>query len=110
MDDFFPCLALVGVLFLIFGFLAVRRYNHYRKAISLAEQGLPHPEPKTGLLRWGILVTALGLVLSVGLYIVGFAGGNDYPLRLGPWMLGGFVPLLLGLSLILFHFLFQNSA
>lgn len=110
MDVLFPCLALVGALFLIFGFLALWRYTQYRKAISLAERGLPRPEPKTGVLRWGILITTLGLVLSAGLYIIGFAAGVGYPLRLGPWMLGGLVPLFLGLTLILFHFLFQNSA
>lgn len=110
MDVLFPCLALVGALFLIFGFLALRRYTQYRKAISLAEQALPRPEPKTRVLRWGILITVLGLILSIGLYTIGFAAGNGYPLHLGPWMLGGLVPLFIGLSLILFHFLFQNSA
>jgi len=32
-----------------------------------------------------------------------------YPLHLGPWMLGGFVPLFLGLGLILSHFLTQKD-
>jgi len=34
----------------------------------------------------------------------GFSAGNDYPLYLGPWVPGGFVPLFLGLGLILLHF------
>ncbi|MBK8616389.1 MAG: hypothetical protein IPN96_04585 [Anaerolineales bacterium] len=33
-------------------------------------------------------------------YPIGFDSGNNYPLHLGPWMLGGFVPLFLGLGLI----------
>ena len=65
------------------------------------------PEQKTGkgLLRWGVVVTGLGIALSLGLYTIGFSAGDNYPLHLGPWMLGGFVPLFLGLSLILIHIL-----
>lgn len=111
MSDLFPCLGFVGALAIIFGFFAFLRYMRYRETISLAERGLPGPEPKpgSGLLRWGIVLTGLGLALSLGLYPLGFSAGYDYPLRLGPWMLGGFVPLLLGLSLILSHFLNQKE-
>jgi hypothetical protein len=107
MSDLIPCLGVIGVLAIIFGFLAFLRYLNYRETITLAEKGLPRPEPRTksGLLRWGILITALGLALSVGLYLIGFSSGQTYPLGLGLWMLGGFVPLFLGLGLILLHFL-----
>jgi uncharacterized protein DUF6249 len=106
--DLVPCISIVSVLLAIFGFL---RYMNYRETISLAEKGLTRPEPKTesGLLRWGILITALGLALSLGLYPVGFSSGYDYPLHLGPWMLGGFVPLFLGLGLILLHVLTRKN-
>jgi hypothetical protein len=106
-----PCISIVSILLVIIGFLAFLRYMNYRETISLAERGLTRPEPKRGkgLLRWGILVTVLGIVLSLGLYPLGFAAGVDYPLRLGPWMLGGLIPLFLGLSLILSHFLFQKD-
>ena len=109
--DLVPCISIVSVLLVIFGFLAFLRYMNYRETISLAEQGLTRPEPKTGsgLLRWGILITALGLALSLGLYPVGFSSGYDYPLHLGPWMLGGFVPLFLGLGLILLHVLTRKN-
>jgi hypothetical protein len=107
MADLIPCLAIIGSLVIIFGFLAFLRYMNYRETIELAEKGLTRPEPKTrsGLLRWGIVITALGLALSLGLYPLGFSSGEPYPLHLGPWMLGGFVPLFLGLGLILLHFL-----
>ena len=107
MNDIIPCLAVIGSLAIIFGFLAFLRYMNYRETITLAEKGLSRPEPKTkkGLLHWGILITALGLALSIGLYPIGFSSGASYPLGLGPWMLGGFVPLFLGLGLILLHFL-----
>ena len=111
MNDIFPCLGILGALGIIFGFLAFIRYMNYKETIALAEKGLARPEQKgrSGLLRWGIVITALGVALSLGLYPIGFSGGYDYPLRLGPWMLGGFVPLFLGLGLILLHFLTQKE-
>jgi hypothetical protein len=83
----------------------------YKETIALAEKGLSRAERKSrhGLLRWGILITGLGLALSLGLYPLGFSAGYEYPLRLGPWMLGGLVPLFLGLALILSHFLTQKD-
>lgn len=111
MSDLIPCFAILGSLGIIFGFLAFLRYINYRETLALAEKGLSRPErkPGSGLLRWGILITALGLALTVGLYPMGFSDGYDYPLHLGPWMLGGFVPLFLGLGLILLHVLTRKN-
>lgn len=114
MNDIIPCLGVTGSLAIIFGFFAFLRYMNYRETIALAEKGLSRPErfeakDNKGLLRWGILVTALGIALSLGLYFAGFNSSQNYPLRLGPWMLGGFVPLFLGLGLILLHFLTQKD-
>lgn len=111
MNDIIPCLAVIGSLAIIFGFLAFLRYMNYRETIALAEKGLTRPEPRaqSGLLRWGILITALGLALSLGLYPLRFSSGVSYPFGLGPWMLGGFVPLFLGLGLILLHVLTRKN-
>jgi hypothetical protein len=111
MDDLVPCLSIVSVLLVIFGFLAFMRYINYKETLALAEKGLTKPESKPGknLLRWGIIITALGLPLTIGLYLVGFSSGDNYPLQLGPWMLGGFVPLFLGLGLILTHYLTERN-
>ena len=111
LSDFIPCVSIVSVLLVIFGFIAFLRYLNYRETIALAEKGLTRPESKTksGLLRWGIVITALGLALSLGLYPLGFSAGDIYPLHLGPWMLGGFVPLFLGLGLVLLHILTQKD-
>ena len=110
-SDLVPCVSIVSVLLVIFGFVAFLRYMNYRETIALAERGLTRPETKggKGMLRWGIVITALGLALTIGLYPIGFSSGYDYPLHLGPWMLGGFVPLFLGLGLILLHFLTQKG-
>jgi len=106
-SDLVPCFSIVSVLLVIFGFLAFLRYMNYKETLALAEKGLTKPETKSGkgLLRWGILVTALGFALTLGLYAIGFASADNYPLHLGPWMLGGFVPLFLGIGLILVHYL-----
>lgn len=110
MNDILPCLGIVGTLTVIFGFLAFLRYMKYKETIALAEKGLTAPETKSGkaLLRWGIVITSLGLALTIGLYLAGFASAEEYPLHLGPWMLGGFVPLFLGLGLVLLHFLTEK--
>ncbi|KXK11253.1 MAG: hypothetical protein UZ14_CFX002002930 [Chloroflexi bacterium OLB14] len=111
MNDIIPCAGVVGILAIIFGFLAFLRYMNYKETIILAEKGLTKPEkkPSKGLLRWGIIITAIGLAFSIGLYSIGFASADSYPLHLGPWMLGGFVPLFLGLGLILLHYLTEKE-
>jgi hypothetical protein len=109
--DLVPCISIVSILLVIFGFLAFMRYLSYRETIALAEKGLTKPESKSsqGILRWGIIVTALGFALTIGLYLFGFDSADNYPLHLGPWMLGGFVPLFLGLGLVLLHYLTEKS-
>lgn len=111
MDSLIACLGVVGILVLIFGFLAFLRYMNYKETIALAEKGLTKFETKSGkgLLRWGIVLTSLGLALSLGLYFIGFDSADSYPLHLGPWMLGGFVPLFLGIGLILVHVLTEKE-
>ena len=111
MDGLIPCLGIFGILIIVFGFIAFIRYLNYRETLALAEKGLSRPEVKNGktLLRWGIMVTALGVALTIGLYPIGFFTGDSYPLHLGPWMLGGFIPLFLGLGLILLHYLTEKE-
>ena len=110
MRDIFPCLGIVGSLIVIFSLLAFMRYMKYKETIALAEKGFTTPESESNktLLRWGILITALGLALTIGLYSIGFASADTYPLHLGPWMLGGLIPLFLGLGLVLLHYLTEK--
>ena len=111
MDGLIPCLGVLGILIIVFGFVAFIRYLNYKETLALAEKGLSRPEEKNSktLLRWGIIVTALGVALTIGLYPIGFFTGDNYPLNLGPWMLGGFIPLFLGLGLVLLHFLTEKE-
>jgi hypothetical protein len=111
MNDILPCLGALGSLAMIFGFLAFLRYMNYKETIALAEKGLTRPESNSSkrLLRWGIIITLIGLALTIGLYLIGFNYASNYPLNLGPWMLGGFVPLFLGLGLVLLHYLTEKN-
>jgi len=111
-DDFLSVLGPVLILIVILGFIAYLRYMNFKENAMYAEKGVVKPvEQKNGkgALRWGILITALGVAFTVGLYPVGYAGGDEYPLHLGPWMLGGFVPLFIGLGLILMHYLTEKE-
>lgn len=110
-SDLVPCFSVVSILLVIFGFLAFLRYMNYKETIALAEKGLTRPESKSNknFLRWGIVVTAIGFALTIGLYTIGFDSSKNYPLHLGPWMLGGFVPLFLGLGLTLLYYLTEKE-
>jgi hypothetical protein len=96
-----------GVLLLIvFGFFGYLRYIRYRETLALAEKGLVKPQRNggegRGTLIWGIVITALGLALCLGLYPLGFMlGAADFPLYFGPWMVIGLVPTFFGLALVL---------
>jgi hypothetical protein len=49
-------------------------------------------------LRKGIMVTCIGLALFVGLSFIGMRGGSFYP---GPWLLGGLIPMFVGIAQII---------
>jgi hypothetical protein len=99
----------------VFGFAAFRRFLIYKETIALAERGLLRPERtnKDGkdTLRWGIVITAVGLALCIGLYPLGFLGGmgSRFPLYFGPWMLLGLIPTFFGLGLILIYVLTRED-
>jgi len=111
MNDIFLCFGALSALAIIFGFFAFLRYMNYKETLALAEKGLSSPERKSGqnLLCWGIIITALGAVLTIGLFFLGSDAGKNYPLSLGPWMLAGLVPLFFGLALMLIHYLNQKD-
>jgi hypothetical protein len=95
------------MLALIFGFFAYLRYLRYKETLALAEKGLLRPVENgagKGTLRWGIVITALGIALCLGLYPLGWVTGpNMFPLNFGPWMLVGLIPTFFGLALVLVY-------
>jgi hypothetical protein len=100
----------LGFFLLLFAFIVLMRYLSYRETLALAEKGLVRPDQGRGgngkdTLRWGIVITAIGLALSVGLYPIGLMPGFQFPLGLGPWMIVGLLPTFFGLGLILIYVL-----
>ena len=97
-----------GTLFLIvFGFFAYLRYLRHKEMVAMINKGImqaPLPANGKGALTWGIVITALGLALSAGLYPIGWLiTPNEFPLYFGPWMLVGLLPTFFGLALILIY-------
>lgn len=116
---------------LIFGFVLLSRYLKYRETKMLLEHGITPPQPSypppptpmsqvmpsrpaphrsRAQLTWGLVLSGVGLALTLGLWPIGLIangamgeGGPRFPLGIGPWMLGGFIPLFVGLALILGH-------
>ncbi|MBE0687398.1 MAG: hypothetical protein IH585_15525 [Anaerolineaceae bacterium] len=107
------CLGIFGFFVLLFGFLLLLRYLNYREKIKLAEKGIypqeaPETKPKKGLLVAGWIITIIGFLSTVvfwlfGISITGSGMGNNFPLGLGPWVLLGLFPLLLGLILLMIY-------
>jgi hypothetical protein len=98
------------MLLIVFGFFGYMRYLRYRETLILAEKGLLRVERSgsgKGTLRWGIVITALGFAMCLGLYPLGWMGGTggQFPLKFGPWMLVGLIPTFFGLALVLVYYL-----
>lgn len=104
----------LGLFFLTFIFIVAMRYIGFRETMQLAEKGLVRPGRGAGgngkdALRWGIVITAVGLALCAGLYPIGLLAGNTFPLGIGPWMIAGFLPTFFGLGLILIYVLTRDE-
>jgi hypothetical protein len=101
------------MLLIVLGFFGYMRWLRYKETVVLAEKGLLRPERNSGkgkgTLRWGIVITAFGLALCLGLYPIGFITGSEFPLRFGPWMLFGLIPTFFGLALVIIFYLTGGS-
>ena len=113
MSDFIPCAGTIVILFLIFGFILLMRYLNYRETMQLAEKGLVKPIRSNGngkaALIWGIIITAIGLALIIGLLPLGALMSTTIPFGFGPWMLVGLIPTFFGLALVLIHVLTREE-
>lgn len=110
-------------LIVIFGTIIVLRWFKHREIMAMVEKGvLPEQyaqytsasrgQRSRGMMGWGIAVTALGLALMAGLWPLGFArmgAEGPYPLRFGPWMLFGLIPLFIGLALLIIYFVTRKE-
>ncbi|TAK12861.1 MAG: hypothetical protein EPO32_07360 [Anaerolineae bacterium] len=118
MNDFFdiflPACASIIFIMVVMGvpflFAAYTRRLKHTEMMKMAELGLAKaPDTSNGngknTLRWGIVVTALGLALCIGLYPIGFVVETGFPLNFGPWMVVGLLPTFFGLALVLIYYL-----
>jgi hypothetical protein len=112
-------LVLIGWLVamaIFFGFIVMLRYLHHREKMALISHGInpeemPRRRRNRGMLRAGLIITMVGLALTIGLYPVGFFLPSIFvtPFHLGPWLLPGLIPLGVGIALIGSYYLEQNS-
>jgi sterol desaturase/sphingolipid hydroxylase (fatty acid hydroxylase superfamily) len=113
MNDIIPCVAGLGFTALVFGFILLLRFMAYRETLALAEKGLVKPQRNSNnksTLIWGIIITAVGLALILGLWPLGYAfESTEFPLGFGPWMLIGLVPTFFGVALILIYVLTREE-
>jgi hypothetical protein len=109
MNDFIPCAGSLTFVVVILAFIVVMRYLSYKETLSMAEKGYMPPVRVNGkgkaTLIWGIIITALGLALMIGLLPLGVMLNANVPFGFGPWMLAGLLPTFFGLALILIHVL-----
>jgi len=114
MDSLIPCFGGLGFVFLVFAFILAMRFMSYQETLKLAEKGLVRPARSSGgngkgALIWGIIITAVGLATTIGLFPLGFMIGSNAPLGFGPWMLAGLVPMFFGIALILIYVLTRET-
>lgn len=75
-----------------------------RMAQTMAPQPPPMPvrqwngDPQSGL-RKGIVTTCIGVALLIGLSFIGYH--SDGRMELGPWLLGGLIPMFVGIAQII---------
>jgi hypothetical protein len=106
----------LAALAIFFGFIILLRYLHHRETMALISHGI-NPERlhrqrrSRGMLRAGLIITMVGLALTIGLYPVGFFLPPTFatPFHLGPWLLPGLIPLGVGIALIGSYYLEQNA-
>lgn len=109
MEDVFGILAVGFSLTLIFsvvlGFVAFFRWLRYKETVELARQGLIRPPSRSRVGKAstpGVIITAIGLALTCGLSTIGLQPWNEL---LGPWLLGGLIPLFIGIGLLLLGYM-----
>ena len=113
MSDIIPCAGSLGFIGLVFGFILLMRFMAYKETLALAEKGLVKPVRNggngKGALIWGIIITFVGVALTIGMWPLGLMFHTELPLAFGPWMLAGLLPLFFGLALLLIYVLTREK-
>lgn len=99
-DLYYELVLPVVILVLMLVFVLIMRYFSYRERMALIKQGFVPPEfftaPRSrtavGLARAGLITSAASIGILLGLWV---------GLGQGAWLIGGFIPLGVGLGLML---------
>ncbi len=109
-------IAWIIALAIFFGFIVLLRYLDHRERMAMIARGLNprlrRPRRGIGVLRAGLIITMVGLALTIGLYPLGFMlppAFTSTPFHVGPWLLPGLIPLGIGSALIISHYLGQDT-
>lgn len=88
-DNLIPVILFVG----LFAFLTAASYFKYRRDLAIIEKGIDPRGTVAGASRLerALTLTGIGMALTIGLLFTG----------LGPQLLGGLIPLFIGLSRLL---------
>ena len=107
------CVGIFGLFVVLLGFILLMRFINYREKVKLAEKGVfvqeePKTKPKKRLLIAGWIITLAGFIATIafwlfGISVTGSGYGYGFPFGLGPWVLLGLFPFLLGLILLLIY-------
>ena len=100
-------------LAIFFAFIVLVRYLQHREHMAMISTGM-HPvslqrqRRSRGMLRAGLIITMVGLTLTIGLYPIGYILPPIFatiPFHFGPWLLPGLIPLGVGIALITSYYL-----
>lgn len=125
----------IAIFGIIFGTVLGFRYMKHQETVKMIEHGYtpemlrapehgPSPDPRylpaiapqrtapgRAQLIWGCVLAGIGLALTLALWPLGFVinrtAGVAFPFGIGPWMVAGFIPLFVGLTLILAYVFVQ---
>lgn len=101
------------ILFLsFFAMLAWVRWVRYLEAVKLAEHGFSPREDVPGAVthRWGMVFLTIGIVVTAALHPLSAETFPSAPLGLSPILLGGLLPLAVGVALLWHHRAFAARA
>lgn len=100
----------IALVLMLLSFITLNRYIRYKERVALAQLGLlpdasdwrdrVRGHGSRGVLWGGVITATSGLALLLGLGTLG----------VGVWLLAGFLPLFVGLGMILIYFLTPGSA
>ncbi|GAC1309605.1 MAG: hypothetical protein NVSMB27_46830 [Ktedonobacteraceae bacterium] len=106
-------------LAIFFGFIVLLRYLQHREHMAMISTGihpaslLPPRRRSRGMLRAGLIISMVGLTLTLGLYPIGYILPPVFaaiPFHLGPWLLPGLIPLGVGIALTTSYYLERDSS